>query len=72
MSEKETTLEVRGMSCSACVRHVENALRGVAGVANVRVDLAAASATIEHAHASPKLSDLIDALTDAGYEAKAT
>jgi len=34
----ETTFGVTGMTCAGCAQHVEQALRGVAGVRSVRVD----------------------------------
>ncbi len=42
-----TTLRITGMTCGHCVKHVEDALRGVAGVSTVRVDLGAGEAQIE-------------------------
>ena len=38
---------VTGMTCGGCAKHVEKALRGVAGVAAVTVDLANGTAAVE-------------------------
>jgi copper chaperone CopZ len=38
---------VTGMTCGGCAKHVEKALRGVAGVAAVTVDLAKGTAAVE-------------------------
>lgn len=38
---------VTGMTCGGCAKHVEKALRGVAGVATVTVDLAKGTAAVE-------------------------
>ena len=59
-------IHIDGMSCGHCSASVEKALRAVAGVHNVEVDLAAKSATVQ---ADEKLSNeaLSKAVTDAGY-----
>ena len=64
------TLEVRGMTCGACVRHVEGALRAVAGVTKVSVDLTHGSAIVEHDATDVSEANLIAAVIDAGYEAR--
>jgi copper chaperone CopZ len=43
-----TTLRITGMTCNKCVHHVGEALRGVAGVKTVEVDLTGASAAVTH------------------------
>ena len=59
-------LRVEGMTCAACVGHVERALRGAPGVASASVNLAAESATID---AAPEVTfdDLRAAVEAAGY-----
>ncbi len=63
----KTTLDVGGMTCAACVSHVEHALNRVCGVTAVSVNLATARATVEHVPGLPGMSDFRDALEDAGY-----
>lgn len=41
------TIEVKGMSCNHCVQSVTQALAGLKGVANVKVDLLGGTATYE-------------------------
>ncbi len=41
------TIRIEGMSCQHCVMAVTKALSGVAGVRNVKVDLARGEATYE-------------------------
>ncbi len=66
----ETVLEIRGMTCMNCVRHVVKALEGVDGVASADVDLDAGRATVRSASgAAVEASSLIDAVREAGYEA---
>lgn len=59
-------LEVEGMHCAACVKHVTKALEGVAGVSAVAVELEAERAVVE---GSADASALTAALKDAGYPA---
>lgn len=62
-------LEVEGMSCGACVKHVTHALQPLAGVKDVAVDLQSG-----HVKVSGELTGgsapLVSALTAAGYPAK--
>lgn len=61
------TLKVSGMSCGACVRHVSEALQGLAGVESVGVDLATGIVQVE---GSADNASLIATLDDAGYPAE--
>jgi len=70
MSTKQTILEVDGMSCSSCVRHVESALRALEGIRGITVDLPKGKVVVEHDDASP-LDAMLGALGDAGYDARA-
>ena len=65
----EKKLSVEGMMCQHCVAHVKKALEGVVGVEEAVVDLDSNSAT---AKLSADVADqvLVDAIVDAGYEAK--
>ncbi len=38
---------VQGMTCGGCAKHVEKALRAVAGVTGVAMDVAKGTATVE-------------------------
>jgi copper chaperone CopZ len=70
MENQTTVLDVTGMTCNNCVKHVREALQKVPGVAEVQVDLSAGSATVKH-DGSAALGGMIAAVDDAGYEAKA-
>ena len=63
------TLPVLGMTCASCQHHVEEALRGTAGVEEARVDLMAhrASVVFDPAVAAP--GQLVEAIRGAGYDA---
>jgi copper chaperone CopZ len=60
------TFSVQGMTCGGCVRHVHDALVGVAGVRSATVDLEHAQATIESEASIPR-DRIVSALDEAGY-----
>jgi Cu+-exporting ATPase len=62
------TLPVRGMHCAACVAKVEGALRGVPGVTEASVNLAAERATVAFDPGRTDVARLRDAVARAGYE----
>ncbi len=68
---KETTLEVRGMTCGNCVRHVEEVLKGLEGVGGVRVVLGEGKAFVQHDPDAATVERMVATLDDAGYEARA-
>lgn len=68
MTTKATVLEVEGMTCSACVRHVEQALRGVEGIE--KLDVKIGKVRVEHDATKATPERLIAAIVDAGYESR--
>ena len=72
MAGKSTTTEISisGMSCGSCVRHVTDALRGVPGVTEARVELQAGRAVVVHDPASTVPESLLQAVEEAGYAAE--
>ncbi|MBE6978499.1 MAG: heavy metal translocating P-type ATPase [Ruminococcaceae bacterium] len=58
-------LHVEGMMCNHCQARVEAACKAVAGTVNAVVDLKAKTVTV---HGDAALSDLKQAIVDAGYE----
>ena len=70
MSTKETVLDVEGMTCSNCVRHVEGALRKIDGVAAVEVKLQEGKVRVEHDPDKAPVAQMIEAIVDEGYEAR--
>ena len=70
MKKTETLLDVSGMSCGSCVRHVNTALRKLAGVSNVDVRLNEGRVLVEHDTDNPTFEAMAEALEDAGYDAK--
>jgi Cu+-exporting ATPase len=61
-------LAVTGMTCSHCVNNVKRALEGVSGVESVNVELDKGEAQIT---GTADVADLLQAVKDAGYEARA-
>ncbi len=59
------SVPIRGMTCAACVAHVERALESVPGVGGVRVNLATERAALRLDGAD--LDTLAGAVEDAGY-----
>jgi len=61
-------LPIGGMTCAACVRHVERALGKVEGVTTVNVNLATERAAVEYLPGVATLSTMAQAVVNAGYE----
>ena len=62
------SLPVEGMTCAACVGHVENALKGVPGVVEASVNLGTEKASVEFDPAQVRFQVLGDAVSGAGYK----
>ncbi len=64
----KTVVRVGGMTCAACVRRVENALRDVPWVSDVAVNLATSKAVISHPAGRFSSGDVRRVLEESGYE----
>jgi len=64
---RNISLNIGGMTCAACVSHVEKALREVDGVESSAVNLATERATVQYAAGVAGIEDLRSAVEDAGY-----
>lgn len=67
-SIRKATLMVGGMTCAACVRRVEQALKSVRGVFDAAVNLATSRATVTYDPGKVSLSELRGVVEGAGYE----
>ena len=65
---KKINLPVEGMTCAACVGHVENALKGVPGVLEASVNLGTEKASVEFDSAVAPFQALQEAVSGAGYK----
>ena len=63
-------LDIDGMTTSACVAHVEQALASLPGVTEVNVNLASETATLRYFDGMLTPSDLLAAVASAGYTAR--
>ena len=66
-----TSLNIGGMTCAACVYHVERALTGVPGVTKASVSLGVERAAVEFSPGVATLDDLRRAVEEAGYRVEA-
>ena len=67
-AETRLQIQVKGMTCAACVGHVTNALKGVPGVESVTTNLATEKATVMlSGEGNVSMETLAEALEDAGY-----
>jgi Cu+-exporting ATPase len=65
---RTVTLPVEGMTCAACVSHVQRALEAVEGVDHTAVNLATEQATVRYDPQLVGLGVFAGAIRDAGYE----
>jgi copper chaperone len=67
---KETILQVDGMSCPSCIRHIDGALRALDGIAQVDVRLREGTVVVRHDPASAPVDALVEAVRSAGYDVR--
>jgi Cu+-exporting ATPase len=67
VATEKMTLNIGGMTCAACVFHVENALNGVPGVSKTQVNLATEKAAVEYIPGVAGLAGFEEAVKNAGY-----
>ena len=67
IATEKAILAVGGMTCAACVSHIENALNDVDGVLSVGVNLASERAAVEYIPGFAAVSDMRHVIEDAGY-----
>lgn len=64
----DATFNVGGMTCAACVIHVEHALDNLSGVMDTSVNLATERARVKYIPGLAGISDFRDALQESGYQ----
>ena len=67
-TDKEISIPVQGMTCTACAKAVERALGKVQGVSHVSVNFATEKATVKYDPAAVRLSEIKQIITKAGYK----
>ncbi len=66
------TLDVSGMTCSACAGEIQAKLRQVPGVASADVSFKQSRATVRMVTPAPSMQALVSAVEEAGYHATPT
>jgi copper chaperone len=69
-TERDTILEVQGMTCPSCIRHVTAALNEVDGVEKVDVKLRDGLVIVKHDAAQTPVATMIEKLENEGYVSK--
>lgn len=65
---EKVTVKIGGMTCATCVKTVENSLKGLDGIVTVNVNLGAEKAFITYNPKVITISDMKEAIEDAGYQ----
>ena len=65
---QKVTLQIEGMSCQHCVQTVTEALKSLAGVKSVKVDLSQDQAVVKFATKQVEVSQMKDAVNQAGFQ----
>lgn len=66
-TRRDTTLNVQGMTCGSCIRHVTEALCELDGVDKVDVQLRDGTVMVQHDLVEAPVDRLIAKLLEAGY-----
>lgn len=64
------TLNVAGMTCGSCERHIKKELDQVQGYRDAQVDLAGGQVVVTYELGAATPRQLVDAVTKAGYPAE--
>ncbi len=68
---KQVRFSVQGMTCASCVGRVERTLKKQPGVETAMVNLATEQAVVTYDPAAADVAAMMDAVTEAGYQAVA-
>lgn len=68
MNIQTQILEIDGMTCGACVRHVENAAKGTPGIEDASVNFATEKLKVSYQPDKASMTDLTAAIKKAGYD----
>ncbi len=66
---KTTTMQIKGMTCTACARASERAVKKLNGIADANVNFATEKLTLQFDDTQVSLADIKAAVKKAGYEA---
>ena len=68
VAEKDVIIPVGGMTCASCAAAIERAVKKVGGVKSVSVNLATERASVRYDPEAVRLSEIKQAITNAGYQ----
>jgi Cu+-exporting ATPase len=68
VSVSKITIPIKGMTCSSCVKRVQDALSSLEGVISASVNFASEEASIEYIPAIASIKDFKKVVREAGYE----
>lgn len=68
LQKTKMSIPIAGMTCSACVFHVEKAIQSTSGISTTVVSLGTESAIIEYDEKSSTLQNVANEISNAGYE----
>ncbi|MFH0959101.1 MAG: heavy metal translocating P-type ATPase [Pseudomonadota bacterium] len=68
MNLDKATIQIRGMTCAACVRRVENGLKAMPGVNEASVNFATEKATVSYDTSLLDRNQLENKISDLGYQ----
>lgn len=66
---REVSIPVSGMTCASCAMAVERGINKLSGVETVNVNYATEKATVVYDSATTRISEIKDAIAQAGYKA---
>jgi copper chaperone len=69
---KKTTLRSQDLNCPSCVSKIENKLQSIDGVSEATVHFSTGRIVVEHDRDQVTKDELIEAVAQAGYTAKAS
>ncbi|MDD3473960.1 MAG: heavy metal-associated domain-containing protein, partial [Syntrophaceae bacterium] len=64
----KASLQIKGMSCAACVRRVENGLTSVEGIGQASVNFVTQKATLDYDPEAVSIEDIKNKIDELGYE----
>ncbi len=68
VSVSKITIPIKGMTCAACVKRVQDALSSLSGVISASVNFATGKATVEYTASLVGMGDFRRTLKDIGYD----
>jgi len=67
--KEQTSLSIKGMSCSSCSQNIERELNKIFGILKVSVNLSSEKAFVEYIPTIISLKDIAQIISELGYEA---